>query len=119
MTELTTGSDLTPNARKEGDAVVVAVRGDIDLHQSPKLRGDLLLLIANHQPKKLILNLSEVKYMDSSAVAVLVESMQKLRPGGGKVYLTNLQPRVKSLLEIAKLGSIFTITANEADALAK
>ena len=47
--------------------------------------------------------------MDSSAIAVLVEAMQKLRKTGGRVYLTNLQPRVKGLLEIARLGSIFVI----------
>ena len=44
--------------------------------------------------------------MDSS-VAVLVETLQKVRKTGGKVYLTNLQPRVQGLIEIARLGTIF------------
>ena len=47
--------------------------------------------------------------MDSSAIAVLVEALQKIRKTGGRIFLTNLQPRVKGLLEIARLGSIFVI----------
>jgi len=66
-----------------------------------------------------VLNLSQVPYMDSSAIAVMVETLQKLRKFGGKLYLTNLQPRVKGLLEIARLDSIFVITADEAEALTK
>lgn len=57
--------------------------------------------------------------MDSSAIAVLVESLQKVRKSGGRVLLTDLQPRVKSLLEIARLGSIFVICKDEAEALTK
>ncbi len=62
-----------------------------------------------------MLNLTQVPYMDSSAIAVLVEMRRKLK--GGKEMLTDLQPRVKGLLEIARLGSIFGIVANEAEAL--
>jgi anti-anti-sigma factor len=57
--------------------------------------------------------------MDSSAIAVLVESLQKLRKTGGKIYLTNLQPRVKGLLEIARLDAIFVIAGSEEEAMTK
>ena len=83
-------------------------RGEIDLHNSPELRTALLdVLLEDTQPKQLVLNLAQVPYMDSSAIAVLVEALQKMRKTGGKIYLTNLQPRVKGLLEIARLDSIF------------
>ena len=117
MAELKTTSDLIPAARKDGDAVVVSVRGEIDLQNSPEMRTELIDLLARHGPKRLVLNLSQVPYMDSSAIAVLVELLQKVRKTGGKVYLTNLQPRVKGLLEIARLGSIFGIVNDEAEAL--
>ena len=118
MTELKTTSDMIPSARKEGDAVVVSIRGDIDLHNSPELRTELLDLLQKQSPKKLILQLAEVPYMDSSAIAVLVEALQKMRKVGGKICLTNLQPRVQGLLEIARLGTIFQIFKTEQDALA-
>ena len=119
MSEIKTNSDLISAARQEGDSVVVAVRGEIDLHNSPELRGALLDMLNRLKPKKLILNLAQVPYMDSSAIAVLVEALQKLRRNGGKIYLTGLQPRVKGLLEIARLDTIFVLAKDEAEALAK
>ena len=117
MSELRTNTDLIPAARKQGDAVVVSVRGEIDLQNSPELRTELLDLLVKHSPQRLVLNLAQVPYMDSSAIAVLVELLQKVRKTNGKIYLTDLQPRVKGLLEIARLGSIFSIVNDEAEAL--
>ena len=117
MSDLRTTSDLLPSARKEGDAVIVAVRGEIDLQNSPELRTELLDIMAKHTPQRVVINLDQVPYMDSSAIAVLVELLQKVRKTGGKIFLTNLQPRVKGLLEIARLGSIFSIVNDEAEAL--
>src|SRR3954471_10418309 len=105
--------------RREGEAVIASIRGEIDLHNSPQLRTRLLACIDEVKPKKLVLNLADVPYMDSSAIAVLVEALQKMRKAGGKICLTNLQSRVKGLLEIARLDSIFVIAADETEALAK
>jgi anti-sigma B factor antagonist len=109
--------DLIASARHEGDAAIVAIRGEIDLHNSPELRNHMLKHL-DGSIKKLIFNLAEVPYMDSSAIAVFVEALQKLRKTGGKIYLTNLQPRVKGLLEIARLDTIFVVCADEAAAMA-
>ena len=119
MSDLRTSSEIVPSARMEGDALVMAVRGEVDLHNSPELRTELLDLLLKQSPGRLVLNLEQVPYMDSSAIAVLVEALQRVKRAGGKVLLTNLQPRVKSLLEIARLGSIFVICKDEAEALSK
>ena len=119
MSELRTDTDLVPTARKDGDALLASVRGEIDLHNSPELRTALIDLLTRANPKKMILNLALVPYMDSSAIAVLVEMLQKLRRSGGKICLTNLQPRVKGLLEIARLDSIFILVATDEEALKK
>ena len=119
MEELLVNNEWVPAARKEGDQLIVSIRGEIDLHNSGELPLTLLDLILRQRPRKLVLNLALVPYMDSSAIAVLVESLQKLRKTGGQVCLTNLQPRVKSLLDIAHLASIFIIAASEEEALSK
>src|SRR3954451_6819093 len=121
MATLKTDSELVPAARTEGDAVLVSLRGEIDLHNSPTIRNTLLGFLDAQKPRKLILNLGQVPYMDSSAIAVLVEALQKLRRADAKnkLFLTNLQPRVKGLLEIARLDSIFVLSASEAEALQK
>jgi anti-anti-sigma factor len=110
--------ELITSARHEGDSAIVSIRGEIDLHNSPELRTHMLQHLADGKIKNLILNLTEVPYMDSSAIAVFVEGLQKLRKIGGKIFLTNLQPRVKGLLEIARLDTIFVVCPDEASALA-
>src|SRR2546423_5999655 len=117
MAELKTGTELVPAARQEGAVVVASVRGEIDLHNSPELRDAMLGVLLKGNPRRLVLNLEQAPYMDSSAVAVLVEALQRLRRSGGKIYLTNLQPRVKGLLEIARLDTIFVIAKDEQEAL--
>ena len=79
----------------------------------------MLGALEKYHPKRVILNLKEVPYMDSSAVAVLVEALQKLRKTGGKICLTDLQPRVKGLLEIARLDTIFVLAKDEEEAKKK
>jgi len=115
------GLDLVPTTRVDAasKSVIASIRGEIDLHNSPDLRGTLLELLTKHEPKRLVLNLSQVPYMDSSAIAVLVEALQKIRKSGGRIFLTDLQPRVKGLLEIARLDSIFVVAKDEAEALSK
>ncbi len=119
MSDLRTSTDLVPAARTDGDALVMTLRGEIDLHNSPELRTELMDLLTKHAPKRLVLNLAQVPYMDSSAIAVLVEALQKVRKGGGKVMLTDLQPRVKSLVEFCRLGSILVLCKDVAEAMAR
>lgn len=114
-TTLSTGNPAVPSARVVGDALVVTLRGEVDLTVSPTLRATLFELIATHAPKRLILDLAAVPYMDSSAIAVMVEVLRRLR--GGKVVLVALQPRVRGLLEIARLHTIFSVADTQDDAL--
>jgi anti-anti-sigma factor len=111
--------ELVSPPQTRDDAIVASVNGEVDLHNSPELRAALLGMLGKSLPKKLILNLAEVPYMDSSAVAVLVEVLQKLRRAGGRLMLSALQPRVKGLLEIARLDSIFVLAVSDEEALAK
>lgn len=113
MAKLKSGTDLIPVAAEENGIVTAQVKGEIDLHNSPELRDALLNRLLRHAPKQLILNLQQVPYMDSSAIAVLVETLQKLRPQGGTIRLTHLQPRVRALLEIARLDAIFELEKEE------
>jgi anti-anti-sigma factor len=117
MDKETTGGRVLASARMEKDVLVAALSGEINLGNSPDLRSALLHLLQAHGPRRAILNLNKVPYMDSSALAVLVETARKL--GRGNVALTDLQPRVKGLLEIARLDSIFALVSTEQEALAR
>jgi len=117
--EFSSTSALIASAKQEGENLIVAIKGEIDLQSSPDLRVALMEMIKKQAPKKLILNLSKVGYMDSSAIAVLVELLKKMNASGGKVCLTALQPRVKGLLEIVRLNTIFPIAETDQEAIAK
>ncbi len=100
-----------------GSDVVLAPRGDIDLSRSPDLRSSLRRIQDSRAPKRLIVDLSGVSYMDSSGVATLVEALQTARKRNSQVILCGLEPRVRSIFEIARLDTVFTITGSVKDAL--
>ena len=120
---LETKSDLIHDASFDDGVLRVSVDGEVDLHNSPRLRDDLLRLAKDKQPDRVELDLAGVPYMDSSALAVLVELLKTVRngssgghEGGSKVKLLNLQPRVGGLLHIARLDAIFDLhEANKSD----
>lgn len=95
----------------EPDGTIVRTAGEIDLQHSPTLRSALLAL-GERKPKRVIVDLSAVTYVDSSGVGTLVEFKRRLERGGGRVILAGLQPRVRSVFEITKLDQFFTIVAN-------
>jgi anti-sigma B factor antagonist len=121
-TPLTTASELVKEAVRHdvnGRPVLYArVEGEINLHNSPALRADLLKLVEDEKPRAMVLNLSSVPYMDSSAIAVLVEVLKALRADQGEVHLTQLQKRVAGLLHIARLDSIFILNETDEEAMA-
>lgn len=90
------------------DGTCLALGGEIDLSRSPQVRTALMQHIQS-KPARLIIDLADVTYMDSSGVATLVEALQKQRGHGGKMILAQLQPKVRSIFEIARLDQVFTI----------
>lgn len=96
---------------------VVDVAGDIDLSHSVEFQQQLLALL-DKKPPKIVVNLAAVPYMDSSGVASLVKVLSRARKIGSVLHLVGLTPRVKSLFEITRLDSVFSIRATEAEALA-
>lgn len=96
---------------KLADGLLVTLSGDIDLSRSPSLRHELLELV-KQQPKRLVVDLSAVPYMDSSGVATLIEALQHQRKAGAKMVLCGLQPKVRSIFEIARLDAVFKIVTD-------
>ena len=95
---------------------VVDVAGDIDLNRSMDFQNALLDVLDN-KPRRIVVNLSGVSYMDSSGVASLVKLLSRARKCGSQLCLCGLTQRVQSLFEITRLDVVFTICASEKDAL--
>ncbi len=109
----------TPNVkavRREGDATVVSLQGEIDMHHTPGVQRALSQAYED-KPSRLVVNLEEVTYMDSSGIGTLVETLRKVKGYRGKLVLCGLTERVHSVFEITKLDQFFTIVGTEAEAL--
>ena len=118
---LTTASELlrqaTTRPAGEGTLLYARIEGEINLQNSPALRADLLKLVEEQRPRRIVLNLAQVPYMDSSAIAVMIEVLKAIRPEGGTVHLTQLQQRVAGLLRIARLDTIFVLSESDEAAM--
>lgn len=101
----------------ESGAVVVAVKGDIDMGSVPELRKVLLPEIKK-KPKKVVIDFTGVGFIDSSGVAVFVEGMKEAKPASVGLVFCALNAKVKDVFELARLDKVFKIVASRKDALA-
>jgi anti-sigma B factor antagonist len=96
---------------------VLPLEGEIDLHVSPAIAAALTKMIEK-KPKKLVVDLSGVTYVDSSGLAVLIEAMQNVTEYGAEFALAGLQESVRTIFEIARLDQVFRIFPDAEAALA-
>jgi len=112
------GDQLEVESLAIADGWVLRPRGEIDLSHSPSLRKHLSAA-QQSESARLVIDLEEVSYMDSSGVATLLEALQVARKRRQKLILCALQERVKAIFEIARLDMVFTIVADRDEALTK
>ncbi|MEM8835851.1 MAG: STAS domain-containing protein [Planctomycetota bacterium] len=82
--------------------------GDVDLSTSRELQVSIKDLM-RAKPSRVVVDLCEVPYMDSSGVATLVEGMQIARKQSTDLVLAGMQDKVRSIFEIARLDRVFRI----------
>lgn len=90
--------------------VVVHPRGEVDMEVSPTLR-QALRGVFDAKPKRVVVHLRDVPYIDSSGIAVLVEGLQWSRKMGIGYLLAECSPQVRGVLALARLANIFVIAA--------
>ncbi len=95
---------------------IIDCSGDIDLYSSTELREALLAQMQSGTSGVLV-NMTEVTYVDSSGVATLVEGLQMSRQTNTKFGLFGLRSNARSVLQLARLDKVFITFENEAQAL--
>jgi anti-sigma B factor antagonist len=103
--------------RQVGDVTVVDAVGRITLGEGASTFRDTIRDLAASGHKKLLLNLAEVTYIDSSGIGELVSGFTTVANQGGSVKLLNLTKRVQDLLQITKLYTVFEVFDDEAKAV--
>lgn len=110
---------LTYSTQRDEKAQYLFIQGDlIGDEVGPKLVGLVSDAILEGS-KILVIDLSEVRYISSSGIGLLITMLTKMRNVGGEVYLTSPSEHVKKLLIITKLNNIFTVYDSIDDAKLK
>src|SRR5499427_2645500 len=105
------------STRQVDGVTILDLGGRITLGEgSVQLRDSVRDLLAKGQ-KKILLNLGEVNYIDSSGIGELVSAFTTVTNSGGQLKLLNLNKRVKDLLQITKLYTVFDVHEDEAAAI--
>lgn len=103
--------------RQVGDVTVIDAAGRITLGEGASSFRDTVRELSAKGDKKILLNLSEVSYIDSSGIGEMVSGFTTVTNHGGQLKLLGLSKRVKDLLQITKLYTVFEVFDDEAAAV--
>ena len=104
-------------SRQVGDVTVIDAVGRITLGEGASAFRDMIRDLAAKGNKKLLLNLADVSYIDSSGIGELVSGFTTVTNNGGQLKLAGLSKRVKDLLQITKLYTVFEVHDEEPEAI--
>jgi anti-sigma B factor antagonist len=97
--------------------VVIVVQGDTDLHVAPELRERLTRTI-DAGTTAIVVDLSDVTFVDSMALGVLLGATKRMRAAGGRLRLVVARPETRRIFEITLLDRVLEIDATREEALA-
>jgi len=104
-------------ARALGNVSVIDVKGNIILGEGNVLIRQMLTDLMAQGKRLVVLNLREVDHIDSAGIGELVRSHSTLRRRGGQLKLANLSPKVKDVIEMTRLHTVFDIYGDEQSAV--
>ncbi len=108
---------MRANTRQVDGVTIVDLSGRITLDEGSTELRDTIKQLAGQGQKRVLLNLSEIQYIDSSGIGELVSAFTNIRSQGGELKLLNLTRKVHDLLQVTKLHKVFDIRDDEAAAI--
>jgi anti-sigma B factor antagonist len=108
---------MKANTRQVDGVMIVDLSGRITLGEGSVILRDTVRDLVGKGNKKILLNLGEVNYIDSSGIGELVSAFTSVRNQGGELKLLNLTKKVHDLLQITKLYTVFDVKDDETAAI--
>ena len=109
---------MKTSTRQVNGVTIVDLSGRITLGEGSVLLRDMVRDLVTKGQRKILLNLGDVTYIDSSGIGELVSAFTTVRNQGGDLKLLNLTKKVHDLLQITKLYTVFDVKDDEATAVA-
>jgi anti-sigma B factor antagonist len=103
--------------RKKGDVVILDLKGKILIGEGTDVLRDSINETISEQETKVLLNFAEVPYLDSTGLGEVVRSYTSIKKAGGVVKIVNLTNKVRDLLSVTKLITVFDTFENEDKAI--
>ena len=110
-------AELNINERQAGDVTVLDMSGKITIGEGSVALRTAVRRLLEEGKKRILLNLAQVSYIDSSGIGELVSSYTATNKENGQLKLLNLTQKIRDLLTITKLLTVFDTYDSEADAL--
>src|SRR5262249_30168780 len=104
---------MKSSSRQIDGVIVLDLSGRITLGEGSVILRDTIRDLIGRGQKKILLNLGDVSYIDSSGIGELVSAFTTVRNQGGELKLLNLTKKVHDLLQITKLYTVFDIKDDE------
>ena len=108
---------MKASTRQVDGITIVDLSGRITLGEGSVVLRDTVKDLLGKGQKKILLNLGDVSYIDSSGIGELVSAFTSVRNQGGELKLLNLTKKVHDLLQITKLYTVFDVKDDEATAI--
>ena len=108
---------MKSSTRQVDGVSIVDCSGRITLGEGSVILRDTVRELLSKGQKKILLNLGEVTYIDSSGIGELVSAFTTVRNQGGELKLLNLTKKVHDLLQITKLYTVFDVKDDETAAV--
>ena len=97
-------------APADGGVVVCSVIGELDVASAPKLRTELVRLVAESDgPPRLVVDLAGVDFLDSTGLGVLLGGLKRVRGRQGALALSRAEPQVRKVFEVTRVIEILPI----------
>ena len=109
---------MKASTRQAGSVTIVDLSGQIKLGEGSSVLRDTVKDLLSKGHKKILLNLGDINYVDSSGIGELVAAFTSVRNQGGEMKLLHLTKKIHDLLQITKLYTVFDVRDDEAQALA-
>jgi anti-sigma B factor antagonist len=115
MTNLAMNFQIETVTIGQGD-FLVALTGEVDLYTAPELKQELLRLV-DEGARRIIVDLTDTTFIDSTVLSVLLSTVKRLRPSGGQLGIVCSDRNIRKIFEITLLDRVFPLFASRDEAI--
>ena len=101
--------ELKVTSRSQGDHIILALAGEIDLYTAPRLQSELSSVLPAAGPGMILVDMSAVDFCDSTGMNVLLAAHRLAAERGNELVLAAPRPALRKILEVTGLQSVFTV----------